>query len=193
MAKVLKVTQSDLDKLPAEVRNDPDKMAIVRDLLHTLTTVATKLEALIGYDVVWVDDPQAPKAEVPVTATPATPIAPATEKPVALTGPLVDPPRRPDASEECRVERQVGVPARIKVWYPSVGKWWEPYNEVIAHVRPDDGRTVQVEDWVENGYSWHVLGGRGDEPPDNCEFPTMDIYGNRHLPRNVCIHVRKVE
>ena len=45
--KRVKIKQSDLAKLPASIRNDPDKMAIVNTILSTYT----KLEAKYGYDL----------------------------------------------------------------------------------------------------------------------------------------------
>jgi len=46
--KQVKIKQSDLDKLPASIRNDPKKMAAINKILTTYT----KLEAQYGYDLV---------------------------------------------------------------------------------------------------------------------------------------------
>ena len=56
--KIVNITQEDINKLPQEILSNPELMALV----HTIITSTTKLEEMVGYDLVLIADKQ-PKTE----------------------------------------------------------------------------------------------------------------------------------
>ena len=66
--RIINVTQADLDKLPPEIRGNDRAMNLVR----TLLTTYTKLEQMLGYDLVLVASGVPPEGSTPSTA-PASP------------------------------------------------------------------------------------------------------------------------
>lgn len=65
MPKVIPVTQADIDRLPPEIRNNPELMTMVR----TIVTTYTKLEQMLGVDVQLILNGLAP---VPAHVVPAS-------------------------------------------------------------------------------------------------------------------------
>lgn len=71
MAKIVNITQADLGKLPATIRDNPELMALVT----TIVTTYTKLEKLLGYDLVLAAEPESEAAPAPGPAPEAEPAA----------------------------------------------------------------------------------------------------------------------
>ena len=69
--RIINVTQADLDKLPPEIRGNARAMNLIR----TVLTTYTKLEQMLGYDLVLVASGVPPEGSAPAprpdTETPA--------------------------------------------------------------------------------------------------------------------------
>lgn len=120
MTKIIKVTQADIQKLPAEIRGNPQLMALV----NTIVTTYTKLEALLGYDLQLVMEETV--AEAVVTAVPA-----ATSQAGCgcdLSKPLATPPytaqQLKDLGNTAECPVPFGMDIRLKV-FKSDGSAWQ--------------------------------------------------------------------
>ena len=172
MPVIIKVTQSDIDKLPASIRDNPATMA----LIHTLVTTYTQLEALLGYDVVLVADPVPEPVAPPAVTQPVTP-------PVPVTGELIDPPEFTPESvaanvqfEECQMDTATGVfRLRCTVIRGQSGGTWILSSPFLEHFKKVAGTIVYDQDFTYRGGVYHCLGFAADEPKN--DHPDIVVPG----------------
>lgn len=149
-------------------------------------------------------------AQAALTNKPPVVVTPPADKPakpepvpaVDLSGPLVDPPNPPynqaymdekGSWEECGIEGGRKIICRLCVIRGESGGFWMLSSLDKNRIRKTP-TGLELQDWTEDGYSYHVRGSVANEPQQR-EIVTMkpEVAGNTGLQKYIILEVRKAK